>query len=210
MKAISLWQPWASLMAIGAKTIETRSWPLPARFSGPLVICSTAKWETKVLELLTLAMRSCNDDEDDWRRIVDSLRKSQQYVTLGDLPLGSALCIVQCLGCRRTKDIRSQISEDERAFGDYCDGRFGWMTDKGQLRRFETPIPVKGKRIAAQVRVLATPPDEPPAAPTPVRTPPRPPDDRLRAMTRQIHRIEQENYALRECLANWHLAAERE
>ncbi len=26
MKAITLWQPWASLIAIGAKQYETRSW----------------------------------------------------------------------------------------------------------------------------------------------------------------------------------------
>lgn len=26
MKALTLWQPWASLVAVGAKTIETRSW----------------------------------------------------------------------------------------------------------------------------------------------------------------------------------------
>jgi hypothetical protein len=26
MKAITLWQPWASLIAIGAKKYETRSW----------------------------------------------------------------------------------------------------------------------------------------------------------------------------------------
>lgn len=31
--AISLWQPWATLMAIGAKTIETRSWS--TRHRGP-------------------------------------------------------------------------------------------------------------------------------------------------------------------------------
>ena len=29
MKAISLWQPWASLVAEGVKTIETRSWAPP-------------------------------------------------------------------------------------------------------------------------------------------------------------------------------------
>lgn len=29
-KAISLWQPWASLVVAGLKRIETRSWPLPA------------------------------------------------------------------------------------------------------------------------------------------------------------------------------------
>lgn len=36
MRAITLWQPWASLIAIGAKTIETRSWSTAYR--GPLAI----------------------------------------------------------------------------------------------------------------------------------------------------------------------------
>jgi len=39
MKAISLWQPWATLIALGLKTVETRSWRMDYR--GPLVICST-------------------------------------------------------------------------------------------------------------------------------------------------------------------------
>ncbi len=29
MKAITLWQPWATLMAGGVKVVETRSWPIP-------------------------------------------------------------------------------------------------------------------------------------------------------------------------------------
>ena len=29
--AITLHQPWASLIALGLKTVETRSWPAPAR-----------------------------------------------------------------------------------------------------------------------------------------------------------------------------------
>lgn len=39
MKAISLWQPWASLIREGKKTIETRRWY--THFRGDLVICST-------------------------------------------------------------------------------------------------------------------------------------------------------------------------
>src|SRR3989339_577320 len=38
MKAISLWQPWASLCAVGAKLYETRSWSTSYR--GPLLICA--------------------------------------------------------------------------------------------------------------------------------------------------------------------------
>lgn len=36
MKALTLWQPWASLVALGVKTIETRSWSTGYR--GPLAI----------------------------------------------------------------------------------------------------------------------------------------------------------------------------
>lgn len=34
MKAITLWQPWATLIAIGAKRIETRNWRAPASLNG--------------------------------------------------------------------------------------------------------------------------------------------------------------------------------
>lgn len=41
MKAISLHQPWASMIASGKKTIETRSWPTAYR--GDLLIVSTRR-----------------------------------------------------------------------------------------------------------------------------------------------------------------------
>ena len=34
MYAITLHQPWALLIALGIKTVETRSWPAPARLVG--------------------------------------------------------------------------------------------------------------------------------------------------------------------------------
>lgn len=39
--ALSLWQPWASLIALGVKTIETRSWS--TQYRGPLAIHAGAK-----------------------------------------------------------------------------------------------------------------------------------------------------------------------
>ena len=41
MKSISLHQPWASMIADGHKTIETRTWP--TNYRGDLLICSTKK-----------------------------------------------------------------------------------------------------------------------------------------------------------------------
>lgn len=41
MKAISLHQPWASMITAGKKDIETRTWP--TEYRGELLICSTRR-----------------------------------------------------------------------------------------------------------------------------------------------------------------------
>ena len=43
MYAITLHQPWASLIALGLKTVETRSWPAPARLVGQRIAVHAAK-----------------------------------------------------------------------------------------------------------------------------------------------------------------------
>lgn len=45
MKALSVKQPWAALIASGQKTIETRTWP--TKYRGALLICSSAKPENE-------------------------------------------------------------------------------------------------------------------------------------------------------------------
>jgi len=41
VKALSVRQPWASLIGSGRKTIELRSWP--TKYRGPLLICSAVR-----------------------------------------------------------------------------------------------------------------------------------------------------------------------
>lgn len=43
MKAISLWQPWASLIACGAKPYETRDWAPPRALIGQTIAIHAAK-----------------------------------------------------------------------------------------------------------------------------------------------------------------------
>ena len=45
MKAITLHQPWASLIAAGAKTTETRSWPAPKADWGSVIAIHAGKTE---------------------------------------------------------------------------------------------------------------------------------------------------------------------
>ena len=46
MKALTIMQPWASLIACGAKTIETRSWP--TKYRGPIAIHAGMKDPCKI------------------------------------------------------------------------------------------------------------------------------------------------------------------
>ena len=43
MYAITLHQPWASLVALGLKTVETRSWPAPATLVGRRIAVHAGK-----------------------------------------------------------------------------------------------------------------------------------------------------------------------
>lgn len=98
-RALSLWQPWASLIAVGAKTIETRGWSTTYR--GPLLIHAAATIDgVRTLEF---------DYEDGWtvgalndtphvfcRQRIDGEMVVQRY-TDGDgphpLPLGAVVAV---------------------------------------------------------------------------------------------------------------------
>lgn len=57
MKALSVKQPWASLIATGQKTIELRSWPTTYR--GPLVIVASASPDGEALARFRLGHVPC-------------------------------------------------------------------------------------------------------------------------------------------------------
>lgn len=132
MKAISLWQPWATLMALGAKQIETRSWSTSYR--GPLLICAAKKWNSELANYL-----SCSPFDE-------VLEKHNLKLADIKAQMGHALCSVRLVDCKKTESVAvgDFIRTDEFCFGNYDDGRFAWMTDG--LVRFEKPIPIKGEQ----------------------------------------------------------------
>lgn len=150
MKALSLWQPWATLIAIGAKMIETRGWHTSYR--GSLLI-HAAKRPDGAKDLEAAIFRLRPSDRDGIRcylvgsyywHAITSLYQFH-HVQIGGmipkLPLGSALCIVDLVDCVPTENIGG-LTMQERAFGDYSRGRYAWKLSN--LRRFEKPIPMRG------------------------------------------------------------------
>jgi len=134
MKALSLWQPWASLMAIGVKTIETRHWATDYR--GLVVIHAAKKWTRELYDItFTEPFKSALESEiwDNHHTRLDP----------NVLPLGSIVAVGELVACRVIPD-RITLAEPERSFGDYSPGRFGWIFRN--VRRLAETIPLRGQQ----------------------------------------------------------------
>jgi len=131
MKALTLTQPWASLMALQSKTIETRSWYTAYR--GELVIHAAKgfpKW----------AKETC--EEPEFIVGLDGMKAES-------LPLSVGLCVVRLVGCIKTEDMhKAQVilghkpKSQEVTFGDFTEGRYAWLTE--YVRPIVNQAPVRG------------------------------------------------------------------
>lgn len=125
MKAISLWQPWASLWLSPHKVHETRHWPINLR--GWLAVHAAKKIVKDVDRHLEFVIR--NEFGEAWK---------------SSLPTGSLIGLVYIAGCRRTEEIRKETTPADLVCGNFDDGRFGWY--KQAYRSFKTPIPWVGRQ----------------------------------------------------------------
>lgn len=124
MKAISLWQPWASLWLTPRKVHETRHWATSHR--GWLAVHAAKRFE-KDFELGD-PMRTILDDEfdDRWQT---------------DLPTGAIVGAVELLSCLQMK-FTAPADEDDLECGNWSDERFAWR--RGDIIKLEEPIPYRG------------------------------------------------------------------
>lgn len=127
MKAISLTQPWASLVAIGAKHIETRSWR-PTSALGEDIAIHAAKSFPVDCRMLC--------DQTIFAR---TLKRSWMQ-----LPLGAVIAVARLDSYERTERLVSDgsLTMIEEAFGDYGPCRFGWRLSN--VRPLSTPINCRG------------------------------------------------------------------
>lgn len=138
MKALTLTQPWATLVAIGAKRIETRSWS--TSFRGPIAIHVAKTFPGACRELC----------EEHVFRL--ALRDGGYGGELGeDLPRGAVIAAARLVGCFRITRSGSyqlptgepiEITVPERSFGDYTPGRFAWLL--ADVVKLPAPIPARG------------------------------------------------------------------
>jgi len=161
MKALTIRQPWASLIAAGVKTIETRSWSTSYR--GPLAIHAGKH-------------PAAPPSEPAWSGF-DRFWKHPEWEpgVSFPLPLGAvvATCtladvvpIVGLAGCRNEAyhlclppggallhsplhepwpdGNTEHVCDDQLPFGDFAPGRFAWLlTD---IEPLPEPVPAKGRQ----------------------------------------------------------------
>lgn len=116
MKAISLWQPWASAIMLGMKRVETRGYS--THYRGPLAIHAAKRFgpeQEKVLRASGI-----------WE---------------SNLHLGAVVAKCVLLDCQPVE--RITVAPIERWWGNYEPGRFAWLlVDIVPVQ----PVPFKGKQ----------------------------------------------------------------
>lgn len=122
MKVLSLREPWASLILLGKKRIETRSWR--TKYRGPLCLhASAAKINPKdahMQELLAL-------------------------IPGAPMAYGKILCrcvLADCVPMDKAFLREMEKHPVERLCGEYAPGRFAWILES--IEPLERSIPAKG------------------------------------------------------------------
>lgn len=128
IKALSLWQPWASLIADGHKKFETRSWG--TNYRGDILICCSQK-DTKQLR--------------EHAKLIDQFwGLGKNYTEYSFALCGKGIAIATLTDCiKMTPEFINQQTEKEKDLGDWSVGRYAWQFSN--VRRI-TPILVKGKQ----------------------------------------------------------------
>lgn len=126
MKGLTIWQPWASLITVGAKQFETRDWYTAHR--GLLAIHAAKQFGSEE--------RATCDEEP----FALALRRGGLGSALA-LPLGAIVAVATLVAVHRAETLKG-LHDQEREFGDFSHGRFAWQL--AYVRRLDAPIPCRG------------------------------------------------------------------
>ncbi|WP_200889613.1 DUF1643 domain-containing protein [Cohnella kolymensis] len=150
MKVITVIQPWATLIALGEKRYETRSWD--TRHRGAIAIHASKKVDKRI------------GMEEPFFSVLGrhgyTAHNLPTGVIIAKCRLAASMQVVRNGGDHAILDIgRRLIYGNELAFGDYTEGRFAW--DLVNVEMLKEPIPAKGQLSLWNYRmpISTIPPD---------------------------------------------------
>lgn len=131
-RAITIWQPYATLIAIGAKQFETRSWS--TYHTGPLLIHAARRWDA--------------DRADDCERVKQVLEHHDftSDATIGHLPwketLGCVLAVATLVVCTKCRWMSRGLTDMEREYGNFAPYRLAWQL--ADVQPLKSPVACRG------------------------------------------------------------------
>lgn len=149
LKIISLWEPWATLVAIGAKRIETRGWSTDYR--GPVAIHATLSGMGHEDTFAICAREPFLTVLKKDRILLAGMSRRQVYHAF---PHGKIIAIANLADCLPSESIdcipgvfddwKHLDTPQERAFGNYDLGRYGLVFEN--VNRLRQPAPFKSRQ----------------------------------------------------------------
>lgn len=150
MKCISLWQPHASLIAIGEKHYETRTWS--TRYRGPIAI-HAGKSQDEIKHIWQSIQHA---KKTDWqhareftRAIYDAFkelmaREGMLSFNFRDLPYGAIVATAELTAVYDTVALYPKLTGRVQQFGDFGHGRYAWRLE--DVQPLKTPMPYRGQQ----------------------------------------------------------------
>jgi activating signal cointegrator 1 len=156
VRALTLWQPWASLVACGAKRWETRRWG--ASYRGPVLIHAALRRPPSTYN------RHRKDDAGEVvigpeirPAVVEAMIEALGVSDFDRLPRGAVVATAELAEVRRIENdermheliarahgLSMAAARHEWLFGDWTPGHFAWGLD--HVRPVEPPVPAAGAR----------------------------------------------------------------
>jgi hypothetical protein len=148
MKALTIWQPWATLIMIGAKPHEFRGYPAPRFVRNQRIVIHAGARPVKPVEIEDLLRRidaetAGTGQEHDRtclvpdlaRELLLKIRAAHKYRLLPvSMALGTAVVGEPIQSCDLFK---MNVADSDR-------GAFNWAWPLSDIRHFEPPIPMRG------------------------------------------------------------------
>lgn len=136
LRAITLTQPWASLVAKKKKGIETRLWSTSYR--GLVAIHAAKTWDAAARALVPQ----------------EPFKSALEGLTIETMPLGAIVGVARLTACRLMVEGQAPshellgvidieaVPEPEKTFGAFAPGRYGFTLE--DARELALPVPCKG------------------------------------------------------------------
>lgn len=141
MRALTVWQPWATLIIAGLKPYEFRRWPAPRGLVGKRIVVHAGSRPIKAREIVDLIERVETEE------LHAGFEKPGQVLDLFErvfkdpkiLPLAAALGTTELGTPRKATDIFAGKIRDSSRIDEHV---WGWpMIDP---KPFEPPVPCRG------------------------------------------------------------------